>query len=220
MFVHQRQGSLEVICGPMFSGKSEELIRRIKRAIIARQKVQVFKPALDDRYDVSAIASHSQRKHDAIPVKDSVELARHLDPEAQVVALDEVQFMDEGLIPIIEDLADRGVRVIAGGLDQDSNGEPFGIMPILLAKAEYVTKLQAICMVCGALAGRTQRMVQTGGQVLVGAAEAYEARCLHCHETPPRHGPADARRGVTVLGTLTLRQSDLCHDRKLAGGGR
>lgn len=188
MFVHQRQGCLEVICGPMFSGKSEELIRRIKRAIIARQRVQVFKPALDDRYDVSAIASHSQRKHDAIPVKDSVELARHLDPEAEVVALDEVQFMDEGLIPIIEDLADRGVRVIAGGLDQDSNGEPFGIMPILLAKAEYVTKLQAICMVCGALAGRTQRMVQTGGQVLVGAAEAYEARCRHCHETPHATG--------------------------------
>jgi thymidine kinase len=188
MFVHQRQGSLEVICGPMFSGKSEELIRRITRAIIARQKVQVFKPALDDRYDASAIASHSQRKHEAIPVKDSVELARHLDPTAQVVALDEVQFMDEGIIPIIENLARRGVRVIAGGLDQDSNGEPFGIMPILLAKAEYVTKLQAICMVCGELAGRTQRMVQTGGQVLVGAAEAYEARCRHCHETPHATG--------------------------------
>lgn len=188
MIVHQRQGSLEVICGPMFSGKSEELIRRIKRAIIARQRVQVFKPALDDRYDASAIASHSQRKHDAIPVKDSVELARHLDPEVEVVALDEVQFMDEGLIPIIEDLANRGVRVIAGGLDQDSNGEPFGIMPILLAKAEYVTKLQAICMVCGALAGRTQRMVQTGGQVLVGAAEAYEARCRHCHQVPHATG--------------------------------
>ena len=194
MFVHQRQGSLEVICGPMFSGKSEELIRRIKRAVIAKQKVQVFKPALDDRYDASAIASHSQRKHDAIPVKDSTELARHLDPEAQVVALDEVQFMDEGLIPIIEGLADRGVRVIAGGLDQDSNGEPFGIMPILLAKAEYVTKLQAICMVCGAQAGRTQRMVQTGGQVLVGAAEAYEARCRHCHETPHATGQAGGQR--------------------------
>ncbi|MBK9796010.1 MAG: thymidine kinase [Holophagaceae bacterium] len=188
MFVHQRQGSLEVICGPMFSGKSEELIRRIKRALIGKQRVQVFKPALDDRYDISAIASHSQRKHEAIPVKNTVELARLLDPEAQVVALDEVQFMDEGLIPIIEDLANRGVRVIAGGLDQDSNGEPFGIMPLLLAKAEYVTKLQAICMVCGALAGRTQRMVQTGGQVLVGAAEAYEARCRHCHEVPHATG--------------------------------
>jgi len=188
MIVHQRQGSLEVICGPMFSGKSEELIRRIKRAIIAKQKVQVFKPALDDRYDASAIASHSQRKHEAIPVKDTVELARHLDPEAEVVALDEVQFMDEGLIPILEDLANRGVRVIAGGLDLDSNGEPFGIMPLLLAKAEYVTKLQAICMVCGALAGRTQRLVHTGGQVLVGAAEAYEARCRHCHETPHATG--------------------------------
>jgi thymidine kinase len=188
MFVHQRQGSLEVICGPMFSGKSEELIRRIKRAIIGKQRVQVFKPALDDRYDASAIASHSQRKHDAIAVKDTTELLRHLDPEAQVVALDEVQFMDEGLIPIIEDLASRGIRIIAGGLDQDSNGEPFGIMPILLAKAEYVTKLQAICMVCGALAGRTQRMVHTGGQVLVGAAEAYEARCRHCHEVPHATG--------------------------------
>jgi len=188
MFVHQRQGSLEVICGPMFSGKSEELIRRIRRAIIAKQHVQVFKPALDDRYDASAIASHSQRKHEAIPVRDSVELARHLDPKADVVALDEVQFMDEGIIPLIEDLANHGVRVIAGGLDQDSNGEPFGIIPILLAKAEYVTKLQAICMVCGALAGRTQRMVHTGGQVLVGAAEAYEARCRHCHETPHATG--------------------------------
>ena len=188
MIVHQRQGSLEVVCGPMFSGKSEELIRRIKRAIIARQKVQVFKPALDDRYDVSAIASHSQRKHEAIAVKDTLELARKLDPDVEVVALDEVQFMDEGLIAIIEELANRGVRVIAGGLDQDSNGEPFGIMPLLLAKAEYVTKLQAICMVCGALAGRTQRLVQTGGQVLVGAAEAYEARCRHCHETPHATG--------------------------------
>ena len=189
MDVSQRQGSLEVICGPMFSGKSEELIRRIRRAIIARQKVQVFKPALDDRYDVSAIASHSQRKHDAIPVKDTVELLRQLDPEADVVALDEVQFMDEGLIPIIEDLANRGVRVIAGGLDLDSNGEPFGIMPLLLARAEFVTKLQAICMVCGAQAGRTQRLVRTGGQVLVGASEAYEARCRHCHETPHATGP-------------------------------
>ena len=188
MFVHQRLGSLEVICGPMFSGKSEELIRRIKRAIIARQKVQVFKPALDDRYHASAIASHSQFKQEAIAVKDSLDLVRHLDPEAEVVALDEVQFMDEGLIPVIEELANRGVRVIAGGLDQDSNGEPFGIIPILLAKAEYVTKLQAICMVCGALAGRTQRMVHTGGQVLVGAAEAYEARCRHCHETPHATG--------------------------------
>lgn len=184
MFVHQRQGSLEVICGPMFSGKSEELIRRIKRAVIARQRVQVFKPALDDRYDASAIASHSQRKHEAIPVKDSDELRRHLDPEAEVVALDEVQFLDEGLLTVIDALADRGVRVIAAGLDQDSNGEPFGIMPVLLAKAEYITKLQAICMVCGAAAGRTQRLIRTGGQVLVGAAEAYEARCRHCHEVP------------------------------------
>ena len=180
-----RQGSIEVICGPMFSGKSEELIRRVKRAVIARRRVQVFKPALDDRYDAAAVASHSAQKHEAVPVGSASELAARLDPLVEVVAVDEVQFLDEPVVELLERLADRGVRVIAAGLDQDFAGSPFGVMPALLAKAEYVSKLQAICMVCGAPASRSQRLVRSGGQVLVGAAESYEARCRHCHTVPP-----------------------------------
>lgn len=184
MFAKHRQGSIEVVCGPMFSGKSEELIRRVKRALIARQTVQVFKPALDDRYDARAVASHSQQMLDAHPVRDSAELRGQLDPSAEVVAIDEVQFLDEGVVPLVEELAGRGVRVILAGLDLDFAGQPFGLMPVLLARAEYVSKLAAICMQCGAQASRSQRLVRSGGQVLVGAAEAYEARCRHCHETP------------------------------------
>ncbi len=184
MFVQQNPGSLEVICGPMFSGKSEELIRRVRRAVIARQRVQVFKPALDDRYDLNAVASHSQARLEATPVRDSGELRARLDPEAEVVAVDEAQFLDEGLVGLVEALADEGKRVILAGLDQDSAGEPFGIMPALLARAEHVLKLHAICVRCGAEASRSQRLVRTGGQVLVGAAEAYEARCRRCHERP------------------------------------
>ncbi|MBI4913536.1 MAG: thymidine kinase [Acidobacteria bacterium] len=184
MFAKQRPGSLEVICGPMFSGKSEELIRRVKRALIARQKVQVFKPAIDDRYHATAVASHSQQKLDAVPVRDSSDIRAHLAPDTEVVAFDEAQFMDEGTVALCDELADRGVRVIVAGLDQDYTSAPFGIMPVLLAKAEFVSKLQAICVVCGALASRTNRLVHKGGQVLVGAAEAYDARCRHCHEKP------------------------------------
>ena len=190
MFAKHRQGSLEVICGPMFSGKSEELIRRVKRAVIARQKVQVFKPAIDDRYDKAAVASHSQQKVDAVPVRDSADIRAHLAEDTEVVAFDEAQFMDEGTVALCDELADRGVRVIVAGLDQDYTSAPFGIMPVLLAKAEYVSKLQAICVVCGALASRTNRLVHRGGQVLVGAAEAYDARCRHCHEKPDGKGEA------------------------------
>ncbi len=184
MFVHQRNGSIEVICGPMFSGKSEELIRRVKRALIARQKVQVFKPSMDDRYDVFAVASHSHQKMDATPIRHSREIRELLEPGVEVVALDEAQFMDEGAVALAEELADRGVRVIVAGLDQDFAAQPFGIMPIFLAKAEFVSKLQAICMVCGAVASRSQRTIRSGGLVLVGAAEAYEPRCRHCYEKP------------------------------------
>lgn len=184
MFVQHRQGSIEIVCGPMFSGKSEELIRRVKRALIARQTVQVFKPALDDRYDRRAVASHSQQRVDAQPVRDSAELRQLVAPETEVVAIDEVQFLDEGVVPLVEALAERGVRVILAGLDLDFAGQPFGFMPALLARAEHVSKLAAICMVCGAQASRSQRLVRSGGQVLVGAAEAYEARCRHCHEVP------------------------------------
>lgn len=184
MFAKQRQGSLEVICGPMFSGKSEELIRRVTRALIARQAVQVFKPALDDRYHATAVASHSRQNVEASAVRDVEELRRLLDPGTEVVAIDEVQFLDERVVALVEGLADRGVRVILAGLDTDFAGHPFGVMPDLLARAEYVSKLSAICMVCGAQASRSQRLVQSGTQVLVGAADAYEARCRHCHETP------------------------------------
>ena len=189
MYIKQRQGSLEVVCGPMFSGKSEELIRRVTRALIAKQRVQVFKPALDDRYEVSAVASHSKARLDAMAVQGSSDIRRLLDPDVQVVSIDEAQFFDEGLVALVESLADRGVRVILAGLDQDFAGRPFGIMPALLARAEFVQKLHAICMVCGAAASRSQRLVRNGGQVLVGAAESYEARCRHCH-TGPEHGEA------------------------------
>lgn len=195
MFIEQRRGSLEVICGPMFSGKSEELIRRATRALIAKQKVQAFKPALDDRYEASAIASHSRARLEAAAVRDSSDIRRLLHAETQVVAIDEAQFLDESLIPLVESLANAGVRVILAGLDQDFVGRPFGIMPALLARAEFVQKLHAICMVCGAAASRSQRLIRSGGTVLVGAAEAYEARCRHCHEGPGEDAPVMVPEG-------------------------
>ncbi|MBS1767448.1 MAG: thymidine kinase [Acidobacteria bacterium] len=195
MYIEQRQGSLEVICGPMFSGKSEELIRRVTRALIAKQKVQVFKPAMDDRYDASAVASHSKARLEAMAVQGSDDIRRVLDPEARVVAIDEAQFFDDGLIPLVESLAHGGVRVILAGLDMDFAGRPFGLMPALMARAEFVQKLHAICMVCGAAASRSQRLIRSGGQVLVGAAEAYEARCRHCHEGPGDDAPVMVSEG-------------------------
>ncbi|MGB9723241.1 MAG: thymidine kinase [Chloroflexia bacterium] len=184
------QGQIEVICGSMFSGKTEELIRRVRRAQIARQRVQVFKPSLDARYATEHVASHNGLRFIAVPVDSTEEIAQRLDPEADVVAIDEAQFFDEGLVALCEELADRGIRVIVAGLDMDFRGEPFGPMPALLARAEEVTKLRAICVRCGAPASRTQRLI--GGRpasyddpvILVGAAERYEARCRHCHEVP------------------------------------
>lgn len=185
-----RAGWIEVICGSMFSGKSEELIRRVRRAEIARQKVQVFKPAIDDRYSIQNVASHSGIFWNAIPVKDVRELAARIEPDTDVVAIDEAQFFDWTIADLCSDLADKGVRVIVAGLDQDFRGEPFGPMPLLMAQAEIVDKLQAICQVCGAPASRTQRLVN--GQpasyndpiILVGASEVYEARCRRCHVVP------------------------------------
>lgn len=172
----------------MFSGKSDELIRRIKRALIARQRVLVFKPRMDDRYHATDISSHDGRRAEAIAVKDSAELRTRLsDPLPEVIAVDEAQFFDAGLVPIVLELADRGVRVICAGLDMDFRGEPFGIMPDLLTRAEYVEKLYAVCPVCGAPATRTQRFVNgkparyDDPVILVGASEAYEPRCRKCH---------------------------------------
>jgi len=186
------RGQIELICGSMFSGKTEELIRRVRRAQIARQQVQVFKPSLDARYAVEHVASHNGLRAEAVPVDTAADIAALIRPDTTVVAIDEAQFFDASLVLLCEELADRGLRVIVAGLDMDFRGEPFGPVPELLARAEEVTKLRAICVRCGAPASRTQRLID--GQpaayddpvILVGAAEAYEARCRHCHEVPGR----------------------------------
>ena len=162
-------GSLEVICGSMFCGKTEELIRRLRRARIAKQQVQVFKPVIDNRYDQKKVTSHSGLDVDAQPVDGSEEILAKLDPSATVVGVDEVQFFDEGIINVVESLANRGVRVIVTGLDMDFRGEPFGCMPDLMARAEKVEKLQAICMICGGAASRTQRLVNGEPAFITGS---------------------------------------------------
>lgn len=183
-----RTGWIEVVTGPMFCGKSEELIRRLKRATLARQRVAVFKPATDDRYDPQNIVSHSRQRFDAIPIQHASDILERLRVGTNVVGIDEAQFFGQELIAICEEMADRGVRVIIAGLDQDYRGRPFPPMPELLAIAESVTKLQAVCMRCGALATRSQRLSQDEDQVLVGAAEVYEARCRFCFERPTNQG--------------------------------
>ncbi|HNX38254.1 MAG TPA: thymidine kinase [Candidatus Cloacimonadota bacterium] len=180
--INQKTGWIEVICGSMFSGKTEELIRRIRRVEYARQKVMVFKPAIDDRYDPDNIVSHSQMKAPSIPITYPNEIYAYLEDDVHIIAIDEAQFFDESIVGICNDLADRGYRVIVAGLDQDYRGEPFGSMPALLAVAEYVTKNLAVCVVCGNPANRTQRTVHQGEQILVGSTDSYEARCRNCHE--------------------------------------
>ena len=177
-----RSGFIEVICGPMFSGKSEELIRRLRRAQIARQRVQVFKPALDDRYDSKMIVSHSEQSLDAVSVKSPEELLGLVKDRTQVVGIDEVQFFDSSIVTVCEKLANMGKRVVVAGLDQDYKGVPFDPVPQLVAVAEYVTKLLAVCARCGAPAGRTQRLVPVEERIVVGAKDAYEARCRLCFE--------------------------------------
>ncbi len=179
--VHGETGWVEVVCGPMFSGKSEELIRRLKRAKIARQPLQIFKPKIDDRYHETRIVSHSEHWIDALAVPGSAELERAVLPETRVVGIDEVQFFDPGIVQVVERLAGRGMRVIVAGLDQDYTGKPFEPVPALLCIAEYVTKSLAICSRCGAPAGRSQRLVASTDQVVVGATDAYEPRCRTCH---------------------------------------
>jgi thymidine kinase len=192
-------GWIEVICGSMFSGKSEELIRRIRRAEIARLKVQVFKPALDLRFGQDRVSSHSGAQMGALPLQAAREILQLVDPATDVVAIDEVQFFDWDITTVCDRLADQGKRVIVAGLDMDFRGEPFGPMPILMAQAEEVEKLHAICMVCGAPATRTQRLID--GQpaayedpvILVGASESYQARCRRHHEVPHRRSPGNGK---------------------------
>ncbi|MBN2149237.1 MAG: thymidine kinase [Anaerolineales bacterium] len=183
-------GSVEVITGSMFCGKTDELIRRLRRATIARQKVQVFKPEIDNRYAERKVTSHAGNDFEAIPIKNAGEILEHLDKDTTVVAIDEAQFFDDQVISLVQELASRDLRVIVAGLDMDFRGEPFGPMPVLIAQAERVDKLQAICMTCGEPASRTQRLVNGHPAhyhdpvVIVGASELYEARCRKHHEVP------------------------------------
>ncbi len=183
-------GSVEVICGSMFSGKTDELIRRLRRATIAKQKVQVFKPAIDIRFAVEKVTSHAGSEYSAMPVNQAADILEKLETNTTVVGVDEAQFFDPEIVDIVNVLADRGIRVLVAGLDTDFRCEPFGSMPVLMAQAEKVDKLQAICMTCGEPASRTQRLVNGKPAnyhdpvVIVGASELYEARCRKHHEVP------------------------------------
>ena len=188
MYNQYREGWLEVICGCMFAGKTEELIRRINVLSYARKNILVFKPKIDDRYSTTEIASHAGSKVPCIVISEAKEILDHVNYDTDVVAIDEVQFFDEDVVDICEYLADSGLRVMVAGLDKDFRGEPFGVLPDLLTRAEFVTKLTAVCAKCGAPATRTQRIINgkpasfNDPIVLVGAKEAYEPRCRHCHE--------------------------------------
>ncbi|MBU6429347.1 MAG: thymidine kinase [Cyanobacteria bacterium REEB65] len=200
-------GWIEVVCGSMYCGKTEELIRRVRRAEIAKQRVQVFKPIIDTRYFPQDVSSHSGIRYRAVRAEGSAEIYHLVEADTKVVGIDEVQFFDVGILGVIRKLADDGRRVICSGLDMDFRGEPFGIMPSLLAIAEVVDKLTAVCVLCGAPATRSQRLIEgrpanwDDPVVLVGAAEAYEPRCRSHHVVPP---PSDPQ--LSLLPTERARQ--------------
>ncbi|BDR63199.1 thymidine kinase [Clostridium tetani] len=190
MYGPKNHGWIEVITGPMYSGKSEELIRRVRRVKIAKQKVQVFKPEIDNRYSNEDVVSHCGDKEGAVPIKSSEDILKLIKEGTEVVAIDEAQFFDKGILEVVNKIANEGKRVICAGLDQDFKGEPFGYMPDIIAVAEFVHKVQAVCMICGNPATRTQRLINgkpakyDDPVVLVGAKESYEARCRKCHIVP------------------------------------
>nr|WP_302328543.1 thymidine kinase [Salirhabdus salicampi] len=185
-----QNGWLETICGSMFSGKSEELIRRVRRATYAKLAVKVFKPVIDNRYAEEAVVSHDGASVVAKPIERSIDIYDYIDENVDVIGIDEVQFFDERIVEVTQDLADRGYRVIVAGLDSDFRGEPFGPVPRLMSLSESVTKLNAICPICGSPASRTQRLIDgkpasyDDPVILVGASESYEPRCRHHHEVP------------------------------------
>lgn len=195
MYHTYKNGFIEVVCGPMFAGKTEELIRRIKRLEYAKQNVLVFKPHIDSRYVQEAIVSHNLSQKPSIIIKDTNEIYNYVNSDTDAVVIDEVQFFDDKIINICEELADKGIRVIVGGLDRNFRGEPFGPMPQLLSRAEFVTKLTAICVKSGLPATRTQRIIDgkpahyNDPTILIGATESYEPRNRHYHEVPgkPKH---------------------------------
>jgi len=203
MYVMKQHGWVEVICGSMFSGKSEELIRRVRRAEFAKQNIMVFKPKLDNRYSEEAVVSHNGTATNAIPIRVSAEIFEYVTPEIELIAIDEIQFFDEDIVEVVQHLANSGYRVVCAGLDQDFRGEPFGRMPELMAIAELVTKLQAVCAVCGSPASRTQRLINGSPAsyhdpiILVGASESYEPRCRHHHEVPESPQSANKRDSGT-----------------------
>jgi thymidine kinase len=188
MYEMRKSGWIEVICGSMFSGKSEELIRRVKRTQYAKQHVHVYKPAIDNRYSEENVVSHNGTSVVARPVSSSRDIISQVTADVDVVAIDEVQFFDDKVVEVVQILANQGHRVIVAGLDQDFKGEPFGPVPHLMAIAEHVTKLQAVCATCGSPASRTQRLINGSPAsyddpiILVGASESYEPRCRHCHD--------------------------------------
>ena len=190
--IHGKTGWIEVICGPMFSGKSEELIRRIRRAQIARQRVQLFKPSIDDRYSEHEIVTHSQQRLPSTPVASSPDIIDCLDDKTEVIGIDEAQFFDDDLTEVCNRLANLGKRVIVAGLDMDYRGEPFAPIPALMAIAEYVTKQLAICVRCGNPANHTHRLTDNTQRIVVGSQDTYEARCRQCFEHPET-APAEAR---------------------------
>lgn len=188
MHLNQKDGWIEVICGSMFAGKTEELLRRVRRLEYAKKNIVVFKPLMDNRYADNEVVSHNNTRTKSVNISLSRQIFDHVDEETDVVAIDEIQFLDEEAVAIVDYLANRGIRVIVSGLDKDFRGEPFSFMPKLVAIAEYVTKLTAICVKCGAPATRTQRIVNgkpakyNDPIVLIGAEESYEARCRSCHK--------------------------------------
>jgi thymidine kinase len=196
------QGWIEVIVGSMFSGKSEELIRRLRRARIARQKVQIFKPSIDTRYADDHIVSHGEMRIESRVVDGSRQLLEAVEPDTEVVGIDEGQFFDQELPTVCSTLADRGMRVIVAGLDQDYLGKPFEPMPQLLAIAEYITKTHAICIVCGNPANHTQRLVPSDDRVLLGAHGMYEARCRRCFD-PLLTSERPAAKAARVISTMS-----------------
>ena len=199
MYDFRRDGWVEAICGGMYAGKTEELIRRLKRLDFARRPYCLFKPKIDNRYSENEVISHSGLKMPSIAIEDPIEILNYIEPDTYAVGIDEVQFFEESIVEVAEYLADKGIRVIVAGLDKDFRGEPFGPMPTLLTKAEEVTKLMSICNVCGAPATRSQRLINgkpasySDPIIQVGAKEAYEPRCRHCHEVIGRPDPLNLR---------------------------
>ena len=196
-------GWIELVCGPMFSGKTEELIRRLRRSLYARKKVAIFKPVVDTRYSNLEIVSHSEQRLEALPVENAQGILDRVDDDTDVVGIDEAQFFSPDLVRVVDALADQGRRVIIAGLDQDYRAQPFGPMPLLMIAAEFVTKTLAICVVCGNPAGRSQRLARDTQQVMLGAAEHYEPRCRRCHQ-PGSFSLYDQAEAMSEIDSLPI----------------